>query len=50
MPAPKKLIELVILRDGVFVAEDVRKDKGETAKASPDIAQLLIERGHAKPA
>ena len=48
MPKPVR-VHLTVLRDGVFVAEDVRKDKGERAYASPDVAQLLIERGHAKP-
>lgn len=44
-----KRIELKILRDGVFVAEDVRRDKGQTAKVSPDIAKILIGNGHAQP-
>lgn len=41
-------VKIRILRDGVFVADDVRKDKGETAKVSPELAKLLIERGHAQ--
>jgi hypothetical protein len=44
--ADKAAIE--ILRDGVFVAADVRKDKGERAEVTPEVAQLLIERGFAR--
>lgn len=42
------LVPIVIQRDGVFIAADVRKDKGDKAHVEPDLADLLIERGHAK--
>lgn len=43
------LVPVTIQRDGVFIAADVRKDKGDKAHVDPELAQLLIERGHAKP-
>lgn len=49
MPRKAETVEITVLRDGVFIADDVRKDKGERGHASPDVAKLLIERGHAKP-
>ena len=48
--APKGTIDLMILSDGVFPFEDVRRDKGERALNVPEAsAKLLIEAGHAKP-
>lgn len=47
--APEGTVGIEVLRDGVFVAEDVCKNKGERADCSAEIAELLIERGHAKP-
>lgn len=44
-----KFVDVSMLRDGVFVAEDVRKDKGEKAFVPADIAKVLIDNGHAKP-
>lgn len=49
MARSSQRVTIRVLRDGVFVADDVRKDKGETATVSPALAKLLIERGHAKP-
>ena len=43
------LVPITIQRDGVFIAADVRKDKGDKAHVDPEMAKLLIERGHAKP-
>lgn len=41
--------KIEILANGVFVAEDVRKDKGDIAEGvDPAVAKLLIERGQAK--
>lgn len=47
---PKKQSDkLAILADGVFVADDVRKDKGDIAEGvDPDIAARLVKNGHAK--
>ena len=45
----KKTDKLEILADGVFVADDVRMDKGATAEGiDPAIAAKLIANGHAK--
>jgi hypothetical protein len=41
-------VEIRILRDGVFMAEDVRKNKGDVALADPDIAAILVEYNHAQ--
>lgn len=51
MARPKKndgLVTVEALRDGVFVAEDVRLDKGQTAEAPADIAEVMAERGHVR--
>lgn len=37
-----------ILRDGVFIAEDVRANKGDKPEVSRAIAKILIANGHAK--
>jgi hypothetical protein len=37
-----------ILRDGVWGNEGERSDKGDKPVVSPEIAAILIERGHAK--
>lgn len=47
--APKD-VDVVIARDGVFVAESVRKDKGDTVSLPFDIADALIRSGLAKRA
>lgn len=41
-------VTVEILRDGVFHAEDERSDRGDKPTVSPDVANILIERGHAK--
>ena len=43
-------VKLLILRDGVFPFEDIRKDKGDECVATEEVAAILIERGHAKRA
>lgn len=50
MPKPKKQSDkLEILADGVFVADDVRKDKGAIAEGvEPAVAAILIKNGHAR--
>jgi hypothetical protein len=50
MPKHKKPSDkLEILADGVFVAADVRKDKGAIAEGvDPAVAATLIANGHAK--
>lgn len=52
MARPRKVVEgkvnIRILADGVFVAEDVRKDWGDTATVDAEIADILIKRGDAK--
>ena len=48
-PADAKPNALRILRDGVFVAADVRKDMGDIANdVDPEVAASLIENGLAK--
>lgn len=48
-PADAKPDSLRILRDGVFVAADVRKDMGDIANGvDPEVAKALIENGLAK--
>lgn len=50
MARPKKIIpgSIRILADGVFVAEDVRKDKGDIATVDAEIADILVKRGDAE--
>lgn len=51
MAARKKLpdtITLLILRDGVFIADDERRDEGDQCPVRREIANILIERGHAQ--
>ena len=47
---PKKQSDkLEILANGVFIAADVRKDKGDIAEGvDPAAAAILIKNGHAK--
>lgn len=40
-------MKLRILRDGVFIADDVRCDTGDEPMVEADVAAILIERGHA---
>ena len=39
---------LLILRDGVFIADDERRDEGDQCSVDAKVAKVLIERGHAK--
>lgn len=47
-PRNDGLVPVEILRDGVFHAEGERSDKGHKPAVDPEIAVILIERGHAK--
>ena len=42
------VVTLLILRDGVFIADDERRDEGDQCAVDAAIAKVLIERGHAK--
>jgi hypothetical protein len=45
----KKSDKLEIIADGVFIADDIRKDKGAIAEGvDPAVAATLIANGHAK--
>lgn len=46
--AKTDLVKIEILKDGVFPMEDVRKDKGDTAEVSSEVAKALEESGHVK--
>lgn len=48
MKKPQTVKEIQILKDGVFIAEDVRANTGDKVKVNPETAKMLIERGHAK--
>jgi hypothetical protein len=52
MGRPRKVtegdVEIEILRDGVFYAEDVRADKGDKVIVSADVAEGLKANGLAK--
>lgn len=53
MTRQKKTVEksaaIEILRDGVFVADGVRKDRGEIAEGvAPGVSALLIAQGFAR--
>ena len=41
-------VQIEILADGVFVAEDERRDKGDVETVATDIADSLVKSGHAK--
>lgn len=51
MARPRKVVEgkvnIRILADGVFVADDVRKDKGDIVTVVAEIADILIKSGKA---
>lgn len=47
---PEGSVEIIILRDGVYPFEDVRKDKGEAVMVDPATAETLIGNGHARRA
>lgn len=42
-------ITLLILRDGVFVADDEKRTKGDRRTVARDIAEKIIGNGHARP-
>ena len=48
MAKAKNDVQVEILRDGVFVAEDQRCDTGDVATVSAEIADALVKNGHAK--
>jgi hypothetical protein len=48
MAEAEKMVELRIIADGVFVAEDVRHDTGDIVKVSASIAKVLIDGKFAK--
>lgn len=45
---PEGQVQVRILADGVFIADDQCCDKGDTAMVEPGIADNLIENGHAE--
>lgn len=49
MPRAKSdKIKIEILKDGVFIADDVRADKGERHEVEASLAKAIIANGHAK--
>lgn len=48
MAKAKDSVQIEILRDGVFVAEDERCDAGDVATVAAEIADALVKNGHAK--
>ena len=42
---PEGAVTVEALRDGVFVADDVRCDKGERATVSAELAKIMQEAG-----
>ena len=46
--APEGKVEIEVLRDGVFIAEDVRADKGDKVTVSAEIAEVLKAHDFAK--
>lgn len=46
--APEGEVQIEVLRDGVFIAEDVRADKGDKVTVSAEIAEVLKAHGFAK--
>jgi hypothetical protein len=49
MPRKKTDTEtLLILRDGVFVADDERRDEGDQCEVAPELAKKIIENGHGR--
>jgi hypothetical protein len=41
-------VALLILRDGVFIADSERRDANDKCTVPAAVAKTLIERGHAK--
>ena len=48
MAKAKDGVQVEILRDGVFVAEDERRNTGDVATVHAEIADALVKNGHAK--
>jgi hypothetical protein len=48
--AKKETVEIEILRDGVFVADNDRQDVGAVVSVPAEIADALQKSGHAKVA
>lgn len=46
--APEGEVQIEVLRDGVFIADDVRADKGDKVTVSAEIAEALKAYGFAK--
>ena len=46
--AKETLVEIEIIKNGVFVAEDEQRDIGAVEKVSADVANALVKSGHAK--
>jgi hypothetical protein len=45
---PGPTVSLVILRDGVFVASDDKRMKGDRCEVAADIAEKIIGNGHGR--
>jgi hypothetical protein len=43
-----KDVKIEILKDGVFIADDVRCAKGAVQNVPSEIADALVDTGHAK--
>lgn len=48
MAKAKDSVRIEILRDGVFVAEDQPRNKGDVETVPAEIAEALVKNGHAK--
>lgn len=48
MAKAKDSVQIEILRDGVFVADDQPCKKGDVKTVSAAIAEALVKNGHAK--
>lgn len=48
MAKAKDSVQIEILRDGVFVAEDQPCNKGDVETVPAAIAETLVKNGHAK--
>lgn len=44
----EKLIEIEIIKDGVFIADDEKRDAGAKEKVVAAVADVLVKSGHAK--
>ena len=46
--SPEDTLTIVILRDGVFIADDDRRDEGDQCTIARDVAEKIIANGHGK--